>query len=1824
MMMSSHTTSLNGRGSDSCSLASGAWPPTPLPVSSSSSSPAYVEQLRQRLTSGLQTHPELCDLLGLCAESNDWTVEEARQRPDSIVVMELFLLQVHRVPLLQYFPNLVTVKLMSIGLESIADFASLTNVEELWLSDNSIRVIEGLDNMTKLRRLYLQGNCITSLEGLPPLRHLRELWIARNQLCRLTHLTPLRKLRALYAAENPISVLDGAFSMDMTHLHDVNLSGCHIADIAQLCYLQQLPCLRHVWFSDPLFGDNAICRMNNYTTLALAMLDSLDSLDGVFVTAEQRSLVESILGKKKSYYEMRAQMLETNLVLLSRYAETCALREVAQNAEALAQLHACLQPIEAELAERQLYRSGSSTSNTAEESGTGNTGSLFRAIDSQATSPSTPTAAAAAAAATTPAVAAETEQLESTRRKLARAVGTCEILEQKALLQLAQATNAAAAEARLLRERLAVELHTAGNVRLEPVNPTHETYTSVDALVQARFDRALFEQQFGVTGVVVTGVRRIVNRGRQLRFDSRVKELHVDLSNLQHRSRFVGLFGVVPTSQEGQSACLQYALLYSAPADDDSGVASSVSDTKKKSSSSLRGDPYTPTPADEGIPLTDSLFYADEARLRALSCGSSGGGGSASPLLSQVLYRVSSGNDNVVACHGQLVLYRTYLGKAVSALGDGGSSWVVKGSAKDNGADASSVPLSFLQKTGRVLKRDYGDGITAAYRVLPSEPNSSGTAVPAAAAAGEAAPKPTPSYVWYCFDRALVLADCVVDYYYTVAPSSPKHTSPTSSLIATPGAIPPRIEETAANALLSAVCMPCSTGSTASKDKGAAADASREVRDDLMSCAAPLLQFIHWCDGLVGNSNSNSNSNNNNGHARQQHKTRSVHAGLNGNTLKVAAAQETADAISAAASVLGNTLTSQLLSSTRHAAATSNAPIDAAARPLQAQDVEDYVARMQVSEGNLTLCVLRGCGLTAVWKDFVCPLLATVTTLDLSQNALTQFSWFAVAKEAPQLQRLNLRGNRLTTFRLDGSRLPALRSLDVSDNRLTNAADFRGIRSAAPALEELELRGNPLLLPSQTLCATQPRQEAEARLWLYLAPPPSSCVSPAAAVAHSTVAATSVKLNQHGVGSYPGTLAVQRYRRACITDDGGGGGGGDAAATTRITRAVVFLLRRTREMCSAAGSSVAAAAALFSIDGVSVPERCVDAVVRQLEQWEAAGTLDEDVAAALRDGLPSCPSSVATAEGGRKRGGDGAAATTTLTSTALQECNDCQDFCWNYGLLESVDGLVALLPNLCRVVLRGHALTNIDALLRLPRLETLNVAENHLTTLPCFAEVKSLKELVVDFNALTSLPREIGPFPALHVLSASGNQIAYVDAALFLESAGTAEAAQAPLLEALHLSHNAIADMNVIYALREVSSLLILSVMGNPCTALDPTRAQQSEAGGAKTASDDTRQYLIHILPQLKVLDGGPISAAEEARAREAYAGKINTDLLIEKAGGPPETWATVRNLNLSHCDLTEINLLESFVGLEVLQLQHNLLFHVSGLATLTCLRALDLSHNRIGAAAWRSVNGSSASASAASPTTYPTLGAALEPLKLLESLSVESNQLTDLSLLKLRLPKLKFLNARGNELQFLQHSLEYLPDLRELLLDQNKLRGLPADCFAGNKKLSILSAENNAINSLKGLRGCAKLEQLRLGANRLGELKDALTDLQTCPLKTLVLVGNHVARKSNYRTSVISSFAQLAELDRRPITPEEREKATAAARVTEFVAPPNVVIDMDFFAVGAAAASAEAIVGVGNGGLPSRNRLSNLSAAIPTGMRRGVAGTDRFSVNPRSRPYRR
>lgn len=56
----------------------------------------------------------------------------------------------------------------------------LTNLDELYLSENGIEKIEGLENNLNLTTLDLAYNKITTIENLSHLRELTDLWVINH------------------------------------------------------------------------------------------------------------------------------------------------------------------------------------------------------------------------------------------------------------------------------------------------------------------------------------------------------------------------------------------------------------------------------------------------------------------------------------------------------------------------------------------------------------------------------------------------------------------------------------------------------------------------------------------------------------------------------------------------------------------------------------------------------------------------------------------------------------------------------------------------------------------------------------------------------------------------------------------------------------------------------------------------------------------------------------------------------------------------------------------------------------------------------------------------------------------------------------------------------------------------------------------------------------------------------------------------------------------------------------------------------------------------------------------------------------------------------------------------------------------------------------------------------------------------------------------------------------------------------------------------------------------------------------------------------------
>jgi Leucine-rich repeat (LRR) protein len=94
----------------------------------------------------------------------------------------------------------------------------------LYISNNLIEKIQGLDNLFNLKKLELSGNKISNLEGLQDLLGLQELYLDNNHIEKLVGLDYLSKLIILHIGRNKISKFRSELIKNLTNLNFLYLN----------------------------------------------------------------------------------------------------------------------------------------------------------------------------------------------------------------------------------------------------------------------------------------------------------------------------------------------------------------------------------------------------------------------------------------------------------------------------------------------------------------------------------------------------------------------------------------------------------------------------------------------------------------------------------------------------------------------------------------------------------------------------------------------------------------------------------------------------------------------------------------------------------------------------------------------------------------------------------------------------------------------------------------------------------------------------------------------------------------------------------------------------------------------------------------------------------------------------------------------------------------------------------------------------------------------------------------------------------------------------------------------------------------------------------------------------------------------------------------------------------------------------------------------------------------------------------------------------------------------------------------------------------------
>jgi Leucine-rich repeat (LRR) protein len=517
--------------------------------------------------------------------------------------------------------------------------------------------------------------------------------------------------------------------------------------------------------------------------------------------------------------------------------------------------------------------------------------------------------------------------------------------------------------------------------------------------------------------------------------------------------------------------------------------------------------------------------------------------------------------------------------------------------------------------------------------------------------------------------------------------------------------------------------------------------------------------------------------------------------------------------------------------------------------------------------------------------------------------------------------------------------------------------------------------------------------------------------------------------------------------------------------------------------------------------------------------------------------------------------------------------------------LQRVQHGLDALPCLLTLDLGDNELAAVEGLEGNALLEAVNLEDNRIWRIEGLAHLTHLRRLELGRNHITRLDGLAG-LAHLSFLSVEDNNIQSL-----------APLAELAALAELYLSNNSIQSMKEVLQLRALARLVIMDLSGNGCCK-----------------EEQYRLYVVFQLKKLKVLDGAPVDVAEQAKAKDTFAGRISADLLAERISPPDTEYGQVRELSLSSCAIKEIKLLTEFRRLQHLNMDHNLLADITPLRECVALVSLNVAFNKL----------------AQSPVP---VGQVLGHMPDLESLSVEGNGIMTINQLQLRLPKLKFLNLKNNDLSRIE-SLEGCPQLREVVLDKNKLRQLDRDCFAGTPLLREVSCDDNAVKTMEGLRNLPNLQKLSFVSNRIGELAEVERCLETSPhMLDVSFASNQVSRKAMYRATVIHLFPVCDTVDGREVTAEERERADGCFRqeVQLAMIPPNVLTDVRH-TVGVTQ------VGLGGGGNAQQSKTalrimtldtvdSGVQAPRGRGPPQGTAGkqpmprTSSADVSMRSRP---
>ena len=189
---------------------------------------------------------------------------------------ELYLVN-NKIKLIAGLDHLPVLTLLELGDNRIRKIENLepvaSTLKSLFLGKNKVTCIENLDLMASLEILSLQSNRLLKMERLNGLRNIRELYLSHNGISAIEGLESCLQLRILDLGNNQIDSIDGARHLVL--LEDLWVNGNRIENLGPVDKLVQL--------STIYLENNPLTKKSDYLATMLAAVPSLTQLDATYV-----------------------------------------------------------------------------------------------------------------------------------------------------------------------------------------------------------------------------------------------------------------------------------------------------------------------------------------------------------------------------------------------------------------------------------------------------------------------------------------------------------------------------------------------------------------------------------------------------------------------------------------------------------------------------------------------------------------------------------------------------------------------------------------------------------------------------------------------------------------------------------------------------------------------------------------------------------------------------------------------------------------------------------------------------------------------------------------------------------------------------------------------------------------------------------------------------------------------------------------------------------------------------------------------------------------------------------------------------------------------------------------------------------------------------------------------------------------------------------------------------------------------------------------------------------------------------------------------------